>query len=186
MIRPVTLPGGVVMRLATERDAAALLDAYTRNRDHLKRWEPRRSEAFYTLKGQAEGLKGQLQACERGQAVPWLLLDGERVVGRMTLSNIVRGPWLSADLGYWVDAAYNGRGIATAAVGEVCRLADEEIRLHRVAASTLLDNAASQSVLRKSGFEPYGTAPDYLEIDGRWQDHLLWQRILNDRPAFSF
>lgn len=184
MIRPVTLTGGVVMRLATEQDAEALATAYLRNRDHLKRWEPRRSEGFFTFAGQAEGLKGQLQAHGRGQVVPWLLCDGERVVGRMTLSNIVRGPWLSADVGYWIDAEYNGRGLATAAVHEVCRQADQEIGLHRVAAGTLLDNAASQSVLRKCGFEPYGTAPDYLEIDGRWQHHLLWQRILNDRPAF--
>jgi [ribosomal protein S5]-alanine N-acetyltransferase len=105
-------------------------------------------------------------------------------VGRMTLNNIVRGPWLNADLGYWMDFGYTGRGLTTRAVLEVSRVADQEVGLHRIAAATLVDNVASQSVLRKTGFERYGTAQRYLEIDGRWQDHHLFQRILNDRPAF--
>ncbi|MEV4173927.1 GNAT family N-acetyltransferase [Nonomuraea sp. NPDC049709] len=184
MIEQVVLAGDVTLRPATEHDAEPLLAAYLRNRDHLKRWEPRRPEEFYTLPGQAERLKSLLAQQAAGQAVAWVLADGDRVVGRMTLSNIVRGPWLSADLGYWTDAGYTGRGLATRGTQEVCRLADQELGLHRIAASTLVDNVASQSVLLKCGFERYGTARHYLEIDGRWQDHHLFQRILNDRPAF--
>ncbi|MEV0621658.1 GNAT family N-acetyltransferase [Nonomuraea sp. NPDC050404] len=178
------LSDGVVLRLATEDDAEALVIAYDRNRDHLKYWEPRRQEEFYTLAGQAQRLKGLLEQQARGQAMAWVLADGERVVGRITLNEIVRGPFLNAHVGYWLDAGYTGRGLATEFVREVCRIADQELGLHRLAAGTLLDNTASQAVLRKNGFEPYGTATRYLEIDGRWQDHRLFQRILNDRPAF--
>ncbi|TDE42599.1 GNAT family N-acetyltransferase [Nonomuraea mesophila] len=183
MILQVSLPGGVVLRPATDRDAEPLLNAYLRNRDHLRPWEPRRPAEFYTLPGQLHRLKDLLAQQREGRAMPWLLTDGERVVGRMTLNNIVRGPWLNADLGYWIDAGYAGRGLTTHAVMEVCRMADQDLGLHRVAASTLVGNAASQAVLRKAGFELVGTAPHYLEIDGRWQDHRLFQRILNDRPA---
>lgn len=184
VIEEVKLAGDVVLRPVTEHDARPLLDAYLRNRDHLRRWEPRRPEEFFTERGQTRRLTSLLEQQAAGQAVAWVLAEGESVVGRMTLSNIVRGPWLSGDLGYWTDAGHTGRGLATLAVREVCRMADQEVGLHRVAAGTLLDNAASQSVLRKAGFEAYGTAPRYLEIDGRWQDHRLFQRILNDRPAF--
>ncbi len=183
-IKPVTLPGGVVLRLVTEHDAPALTEAYIRNRDHLRRWEPRRSESFYTLKVQTEMLEALLAKQARGDATAWVLADGDRVVGRMTLNDTVRGPFLSTNLGYWIDGELNGRGLATAAVREVCRIADEDLGLHRIAAGTLLDNIASQTVLRKCGFEPYGTAPRYLAIDGRWQDHRLFQLLLNDRPAF--
>ncbi|HEX4813007.1 MAG TPA: GNAT family protein, partial [Nonomuraea sp.] len=138
---------------------------------------------FYTLPGQQARLNDLLAQQAAGRAMPWLLSAGDEVVGRLTLNTIVRGPFLSADLGYWIDAGYAGRGLTTAAVREVCRMADQELGLHRVAAGTLLDNAASQSVLRKCGFEPIGVAPRYLEIDGRWQDHRLFQRVLNDRPA---
>ncbi|MBF8184855.1 GNAT family N-acetyltransferase [Nonomuraea sp. K274] len=184
MIEDVTLAGGVVLRQMTEQDAEALLAACIRNREHLRRWEPRRPEDFYTLAGQAIRLKGLLQQQARDQAMPWALTDGERIVGRVTLNDIVRGPFLNAQMGYWIDADYTGRGLATQAALEVCRMADQDLGLHRIAAGTLLDNVASQSVLRKAGFERFGTAPRYLEIDGRWQDHHLFQRILNDRPAF--
>ncbi|WP_043621794.1 GNAT family N-acetyltransferase [Nonomuraea candida] len=184
MIEQVALPGGVVLRLVTEHDAEAVAIAYDRNREHLKRWEPRRTAEFYTVEGQAQRLKGLLDQQGRGQAMAWVLADGERVVGRITLNEIVRGPFLNAHVGYWLDADYTGRGLATATVREVCRIADQELGLHRLAAGTLLDNVASQAVLRKNGFEPFGLATQYLEIDGRWQDHRLFQRILNDRPAF--
>ncbi|GAA4916023.1 ribosomal-protein-alanine N-acetyltransferase [Nonomuraea thailandensis] len=184
MIEPVSLAGDIVLRLAAEQDAEALHSAYVRNRDHLKPWEPRRPEEFFTVEGQATRLKALLEQQGRGQAVAWVLADGDRVVGRMTLSDIVRGPFLNAHLGYWIDSEYLGRGLTTQAVREVCRISDQDLGLHRVAAATLLHNQASQSVLRKCGFELFGTAPRYLEIDGRWQDHRLFQLILNDRPAF--
>ncbi|WP_431914223.1 GNAT family N-acetyltransferase [Nonomuraea jabiensis] len=184
MIEEVPLADGIILRPAAEQDVEALVRAYDRNRDHLKRWEPRRPDEFFTEAGQAKRLKGLLEDQAQGRAMAWVLADGEEIVGRATLSGIVRGPWLSSDLGYWVDGGYVGRGLATGAVREVCRMADEELGLHRIAASTLLDNAASQQVLVKTGFEPYGTAERYLEIDGRWQTCRLFQRILNDRPAF--
>jgi ribosomal-protein-alanine N-acetyltransferase len=184
VIEPVSLADDVVLRLATERDAEALKSAYVRNRDHLAPWEPRRPDEFFTVEGQATRLKALLEQQARGQAVAWVLADGDRVVGRMTLNDIVRGPFLNAHLGYWIDSEYLGRGLTTKAVREVCGMADQEVGLHRVAAATLLHNEASQSVLRKCGFELVGTAPRYLEIDGRWQDHRLFQLILNDRPAF--
>lgn len=180
----MSLIDDVVLRLATKQDAEAMLRAYVRNRDHLRPWEPRRPEEFFTLRGQARRLEDVLEQQAAGRTVPWVLADGDEIVGRMTLNTIVRGPWLSADLGYWIDARYTGRGLASRAVVEVCRMADQDLDLHRIAAATVLDNAASQRVLLKCGFEPYGLAPRYLEIDGKWQDHRLFQRILNDRPAF--
>ncbi|MGW0802675.1 GNAT family N-acetyltransferase [Nonomuraea sp. NPDC002799] len=184
MITEVKLTDDVVLRPATEQDAEAVLRACLRNREHLRRWEPRRPEEYFTLSGQAHRLTNLLAQQADGRAMAWVLADGDEVVGRMTLNDIVRGPFLNANLGYWIDAGYAGRGLTTKAVLEVCRMADQDLGLHRIAAGTLLDNAASQSVLGKCGFELFGTAPRYLEIDGRWQDHRLFQRILNERPAF--
>jgi ribosomal-protein-alanine N-acetyltransferase len=184
VIKETSLTDGVVLRPVAEQDAEALAQAYVRNRDHLRRWEPRRPADFFTAAGQAERLKDLAEQTAQGRVLPWVLADGDLVVGRLTLNNIVRGPSLSARVGYWLDAGYTGRGLATTAVLAVCRIADEDLRLHRLAAGTLLDNEASQAVLTRAGFEPYGIAPRYLEIDGRWQDHRMFQRLLNERPAF--
>ncbi|MFD3516720.1 GNAT family N-acetyltransferase [Streptomyces sp. NPDC058657] len=173
---------GMELRPATLDDAPALAEAIRLNRAHMRPWEPRRPESFYTPQGQRARLTGLLADRDAGRAVPWLLVDGERVAGGITLTNVAYGPFRSAQLGYWIDAGCGGRGLATAAVARVCDLARTELGLHRIEAATLLTNAASQRVLEKSGFEDIGVAGKYLHIDGEWRDHRLFQRILHDGP----
>jgi ribosomal-protein-alanine N-acetyltransferase len=103
--------------------------------------------------------------------------DAGAVVVRITLNGIIRGCFQSCSMGYWVSAAANGRGLATAAVGELVRLAFDELGLHRVQAETLPHNIRSQRVLARHGFVRYGLAPAYLKIAGRWQDHVMFQKL---------
>ncbi|MBO0837139.1 MAG: GNAT family N-acetyltransferase [Actinobacteria bacterium] len=182
---PIPLMPGVVMRVAVESDAESLCSAYRRNRDHLQPWEPRRDDEFFTLDGQLVRLRSQLEQLEAKRMVPWLLLAQDAVIGRVNLSNVVLSAFRSATLGYWIDAEYQGRGLATSAVASACEAAREQLGLHRLEAGTAVDNVRSQRVLAKSGFELIGPAPAYLEIDGAWRDHLLFQKILHDRSPFQ-
>ncbi|NUR98762.1 MAG: GNAT family N-acetyltransferase [Kribbellaceae bacterium] len=176
-----TLSDDVVLRVATLDDAAAFAEAQVRNREHLRPWEPVRSERWFTTAGQVDRLRSQLVRFERREVVPWFLFQDDRVVGAMTLTDIVPGPFRSASLGYWIDAGLLGKGLATTAVRAVAEIADRELLLHRIEASTLITNEASQRVLTKCGFARIGTAPDNLHIAGAWQDCHLYQRILNTR-----
>ena len=178
----IAIAPDVLMRPATLDDAGTLCQAYLHSREYLRPWEPRRSEVFFTPAGQHTRLRDLLAQRQAGQTMPWLLAGSAEIVGAVTLSNIAMGPFRSAHLGYWIGVDHAGRGLATAAVTHACRLADELIGLHRVEAGTVLDNKASQQVLAKCGFDPIGTAPNYLHIDGTWRDHHLFQKILNDRP----
>ncbi|MFE9726431.1 GNAT family N-acetyltransferase [Streptomyces sp. NPDC005794] len=181
-----SLTGGVRLRPVTLDDAGAFAEALTRSRAYMRRWEPVRPELFYTPEGQVQRLTGLLAERDAGRAMPWALADDEdRVVGAMTLARIERGPFRNARLGYWVAVDRAGRGLATAAVIRVCEAARDDLGLHRIEAGTVLDNVASQRVLAKSGFELCGTAPRYLHINGAWQDHRLFQRILHDGPPQS-
>lgn len=182
MIGPSTLPGGAVLRLLTLDDAPALHAAYLRNRDHLRPFEPVRPDSFWTLAGQRTRLANAVERSRSGAALSCAIFDATRVLGTMTLNTIVRGPFCSASLGYWTDQTETGKGLTTAAVAAMLRIADEQLGLHRIDASTVISNLASQRVLVKNGFERYGTATNYLHIDGRWSDSHLYQRILNDRP----
>ncbi|TBO55866.1 N-acetyltransferase [Streptomyces kasugaensis] len=190
------LTADVLLRPVTPEDAVGLSRAYQLNRAHLRPWEPHRGDAFYTPEGQSERLRNQLAEQRAGRLMPWVLVrnedhgdgdaqhgggDGGDVVGTVTLTGITLGPFRSANIGYWIDADQVGRGLACAAVTEVCAVADAALGLHRIEAGTLLDNTASQRVLAKCGFEAFGTAPNYLHIDGAWRDHRLFQKILNDR-----
>jgi [ribosomal protein S5]-alanine N-acetyltransferase len=109
--------------------------------------------------------------------------EAGHVAGRININDIVRGAFESGNLGYWVSARDNGRGLATAAVGDTAAVAFGQLGLHRLQAATLLDNTGSQRVLRRNGFMPIGVAPAYLKIAGRWQDHLLFQLIAPDQTA---
>ncbi|MFF5495801.1 GNAT family N-acetyltransferase [Streptomyces aquilus] len=174
------LPGGVVLRPAAPGDAEALCAAYVANRKHLEPWEPHRPEDFFTVAGQRIRLDERLRQFAEGRIVPWHLESEGRIVGAITLTGIILGPFRSAYLGYWIAADQQGRGLATAAVERVSRAARETVGLHRIEATTVVDNAGSQRVLEKCGFEPIGLAPRYLHINGAWRDHRMFQKILHD------
>ncbi|NNN32848.1 GNAT family N-acetyltransferase [Streptomyces sp. S3(2020)] len=174
------LPGGVILRPAAQGDADALCAAYVDNREHLEPWEPRRPEDFFTVEGQRIRLEEKLRQFAEGRLVPWHFESDGRIVGAITLSGVILGSFRSAYLGYWIAADRQGRGLATAAVERVCRMARERVGLHRIEATTVVDNGGSQRVLEKCGFEPIGLAPRYLHIDGEWRDHRMFQKVLHD------
>jgi ribosomal-protein-alanine N-acetyltransferase len=174
------LPGGLILRVARETDAPALAAAYARNRGHLAQWDPTREEEFYTEAGQARRIREQLALRELDTALPLVFAEGESIVGLINLSSIVRGAFQNGMLGYWLDRDHTGRGLMSGAIAAVIEAAREDYGLHRIQAATLLNNQASQTVLIRGGFERIGVAPQYLQIAGRWQDHVLFQRILHD------
>lgn len=178
MVRAAVHQNGVVIaRLLTLDDAPALAELLARDRAFMAPYEPDRAEDYFTVEGQQALLRTLLEGHDRGVTLPLAILDDGRLVGRITLNEIVRGPLLSASLGYWVNQADNGKGLATAAVRETLALAFDALGLHRVQAGTLVDNLRSQRVLEHNGFVQFGLAPEYLRIAGRWQDHVLFQKV---------
>ncbi|WP_127497429.1 GNAT family N-acetyltransferase [Actinoplanes solisilvae] len=166
-------------RLLTVDDAAEMAAALSENREFMRSSDPYRSAGYYTEDGQRQVLADLLRQHEAGTALPHAIIVDGRLAGRITITNIVRGPFQSGSLGYWVDQSVNGRGVATTAVDQIVKLAFDE-GLHRVEAGTLVDNKASQRVLEKNGFQRYGLAPRYLRIAGAWRDHVLFQRLADD------
>ncbi len=172
-----------VTRLLTIEDAPALASLARANREFLAPWDPRHREEYFTAGGQREVVRNALSGHRQGSGLPHGILDETgRLVGRITLSGIVRGPFQSCSMGYWVAADHNGRGLATAAVREMIGVTFGELGLHRIQAETLPHNTASQRVLERNGFVRFGLAPGYLAIAGRWQDHILYQ-LLNSGLA---
>ncbi|MFK0255752.1 GNAT family N-acetyltransferase [Streptomyces sp. NPDC090445] len=172
------------MRCVEPGDAAGLADVLARNRAYMAPFEPWRSEVFYTEAGQRARIAGLLAEHDGGRLFPYVLVETatDTPIGGINLGSVALGPFRSGGVGYWVDLAWAGRGVATAALEEVCRIARDELGLHRVEASTLVDNTASQRVLAKAGFARIGLAPGYLHINGAWRDHVLFQRLLHDDP----
>jgi ribosomal-protein-alanine N-acetyltransferase len=188
------LTGSVPSELRGERariralglgDAAELLDLRRVNAEFLAPREPVRPADYLTLAGQEAELRAVAadRTADRGYAFAILPGAEERMVGRIALSSIVRGPFQNAYLGYFVAEAEGGRGYATDAVRLTCAFAFEAVRLHRVQAAVMLDNPASMRVLEKAGFRREGLARRYLRIAGAWADHALFARTAEDHRA---
>jgi [ribosomal protein S5]-alanine N-acetyltransferase len=161
-----------VIRLLQPDDAEALAALYALNRDFLAPYEPDRSDEFFTAAFQRRRIERVGRDIWR-----WGILDGGEMVGMIALADVVREALQVGNVGYFVDQAHNGRGLATNALADVVAFAFEEAGLHRLEAGTLVDNYASQRVLEKNGFERFGIARKLLKIDGEWRDHVLFERL---------
>ena len=170
-----------VTRIATVDDAAAVAALLRTHREFFAAWDPLRDDDWFTVDSQRGQLETALQGYAQGSTVPLVIVDDDEVVGRLTLNGVTRGALQSAAVGYWVSPTHQGRGLATRAVAEAVGLAFGELGLHRLQAETLLHNTSSQQVLLRNGFRPFGVAPEYLKIAGRWQDHVLFH-LLNPSP----
>jgi ribosomal-protein-alanine N-acetyltransferase len=106
------------------------------------------------------------------------------LVGRANIQNIIRGTMQGGTLGYWVDRDHLRRGLARASV-EFLEERALELGLHRLEAGTMVENVPSQRVLESAGYERYGLAPRLLYLNGAWRDHVLFQKVLHDRPLQS-
>lgn len=174
----------LVLRLAELREARLVAEYLERNREHLKRWEPDPPPGFYTeaywrerlaqlRREQDEGRLFRVHLFEKGARKP-------RVVGTVGLSNIVRGAFHCAHLGFGLDAELEGRGYMREALEAVIAHAFGALALHRIEANHQPHNLRSAGLLRRLGFDPTGYARDYLHIDGAWRDHVQ-TALLNDR-----
>lgn len=170
------------IRLIEADDAEPLADLLQINREFLAPWEPLRPDAYFTVDGQRRAIEEALAQYQEQAVIPYVITEDNRIVGRVTLSHVVRGAFQSCHLGYWVGSAHQGRGSATSAVRAIMNVAFQELALHRIEAGTLLHNAASQRVLERNGFTRFGLAPDYLKIAGRWQDHAMYQALNPGAP----
>jgi ribosomal-protein-alanine N-acetyltransferase len=108
----------------------------------------------------------------------------DALLGLINLSEIVRGAFQSAYLGYWIGAPFARQGYMHSGLEAVIRHCFSELHLHRLEANVQPANTASIALVRGLGFRQEGYSPQYLYIDGGWRDHERWA-ILNDawRPG---
>ncbi|WP_051696135.1 GNAT family N-acetyltransferase [Streptomyces sp. NRRL S-244] len=139
--------------------APALLDFERRNRAYFARTVPDRGDAYFTEF--ADRHRALLAEQETGLSRFHVLITRQGdLAGRVNLVDIEDG---GAELGYRIGEHAAGRGLATAAVAEICRLAQSAYGLSRLTAVTTLDNPGSMTVLRRNGFTQVGT----VTVDGR-------------------
>ncbi|QSX37009.1 GNAT family N-acetyltransferase [Shewanella sedimentimangrovi] len=162
-------------RLLSATDAHAMADYFRRNQAHFAPWEPLRPEGFHSLANWQSRIR-DIQA--EGSQCAWLVLADERhILGHCALSNIVGGPFQACFMGYGIDRQLQGRGQARQMCETALQYAFGTLKLHRVMANYMPANVRSGALLERLGFEREGFARSYLQINGRWEDHILTAKI---------
>jgi ribosomal-protein-alanine N-acetyltransferase len=104
----------------------------------------------------------------------------EAILGSISLSEIVRGSFQSAYLGYQIGAEFSRQGYMTEAIALMLRHAFVDLKLHRLEANIQPGNVPSIALVKRGGFVKEGYSRRYLKICGRWRDHERWAILVED------
>jgi ribosomal-protein-alanine N-acetyltransferase len=173
-----TRPGSrVLLRDLVSADREAFVRMVRESRELHRPWTypPERADQFEDLVARA----GRddfvcLAAC--------LVEDGD-LVGIFTISQIVRGYFQSAYLGYYAGARHAGKGLMREAMELVLDYAFGALALHRLEANIQPGNDRSIALAKRAGFRLEGFSPRYLKIDGHWRDHERWAILAEEWAA---
>jgi len=173
---PVLTAPRIILRPPRRGDFAAWAELRRQSREFRKPYEPRWSESDLTRRVFAARLRRGKDEAKAGTDYTFFIFlrENQQLAGGITLSNIRRRAAQFVNLGYWMGERHAGQGLMTEAVGAVVPFCFETLGLHRIHAAFLPDNDASRRVLEKNGFHEEGYAEHYLQIDGRWRDHVLF------------
>lgn len=191
MIPPLSI------RLVTERlilrpprtgDVGELRRLLRHNHAHLKPWNPapRPGEDPTSITEVSNAVLRQRREWKNGRSFVFMLALREepaRFVGKIALNGIMRGAMHGAYLGYWMDVDHQSDGLCTEGIRAVLDFAFETAALHRVQAAIMPRNVKSLRVVEKIGFRREGYAVRYLQIAGRWEDHILFARTTEEHAT---
>ena len=180
--------------------------AYVRgmSQEFLRPWEPRWTPDHLELSSFKRRVAWAKAEVTAGRAFPFLIFadeaairDGSRfvdigeygdapartegLVGGITIEHVRRGASMSASLGYWLGVNFVERGYMTEALSAVVHYAFDTLGLSRLEAACLPENFRSRRLLERCGFIEESRAAAYLQIDGHWRDHLIYERRVPER-----
>ncbi|MBL9056202.1 MAG: GNAT family N-acetyltransferase [Rhodobacteraceae bacterium] len=181
--RPRVETERLTLRLPQHSDWRAWAHLRETSASHLTPWEPVWAHDHLTRRAFTNRVYWAQRAETQGTALPFLLIRraDQTLLGAITLDNIRRGPVQAGTLGYWIGAPFARKGFMREAILAVVHHAFAQLDLSRVEAACLPENAASRGVLEKCGFKYEGVAQSYLQINGRWRNHVLYANLRSDR-----
>jgi ribosomal-protein-alanine N-acetyltransferase len=180
--RPALQGKRVSLRLPVRGDYREWAALRGDSRSFLERWEPRWATDELSRSAWRQRMRRYREDFSAGTAIAFLIFDNATgsLVGGITLGHIRHGVAQSGQIGYWMGERHAGKGFMSEAIALVASYAFDTLRLHRIEAACIPDNARSIRVLEKAGFRREGLLRSYLRINGSWQDHYLYALIAGD------
>lgn len=168
----------LLLRPLRSRDFAEWSEVRLRCAEWLKVWEPRRAAGAPDPAMDIQAFTARCSARERerqlGTGYAFAMFYRDRFAGEINVSNAQRGPFQSAQIGYWVDEQWSGLGLVPEGLAQVFGDVFDRVGLHRIEIAIIPRNTRSIRVVEKLGIRFEGVAERYLEIDGEWEDHARY------------
>ena len=164
----------IYLRPPEAEDFAELVQMYQTNRNFF--------HGLVQPKSDRKGFDTYLKNNTKPENEYFLIVNNEdeKIVGSINLSQIFKGNFKNAYLGYYLSQEFTGQGLMSEAIELVLQFAFKTIKLHRIEANVQPHNTASINVLKRAGFCKEGFSRKYLKINGRWRDHERWAIIRED------
>jgi len=167
----------LVLRVIDGTFVQLVLDYFNRNREHLREFDPLRSENFYTVENRKKAIEQELVDIANGEQLRlWIFeksdVNFEKIVGTICFSNIIRGFFLSCYVGYSIDFEERNKEYITESLKKGVEIMFDEYKLHRIEATVMPQNIPSLQVLKKVNFKNEGLSKKYQKINGKWENHL--------------
>lgn len=177
----------VSLRMPTWRDYHEWMALRAESRAFLEPWEPRWAPDELDRSAWRIRISRYQDEYIQGTAAAFFIYENStrKLVGGITLGNIRYGVAQTGHIGYWIGERYAGQGFMVDALRLVVRHAFDTLRLHRIEAACIPDNARSVRVLEKAGFRREGLLRSYLRINSEWHDHYLYALIADDPQAVT-
>jgi ribosomal-protein-alanine N-acetyltransferase len=173
----------LTLRLPAHSDFRAWGTLRRESKEFLVPWEPTWADDHLSRKAFTNRVYWAQRSVNNGTAMPLFIFrrDDDALVGAITLDHIKRGPAQSGITGYWMGAAYARQGFMREAIQAVVHHAFTVLDLSRIEAGCLPENKPSRQLLEKCGYKYEGVAQSYLQINGRWRNHVLYANLRHDR-----
>ncbi len=175
------------LRPPTHTDFRPWAELRQESADFLTPWDPVWAPDHLTRRSFINRVYWAQRSVSDDTALPLFLFlrEGDTFVGAITVDNIRRGPAQAATIGYWIGASHARQGYMREAIDAVVHHAFAEMGLSRMEAGCLPENTPSRGVLERCGFKYEGVAQSYLQIAGRWRNHVLYANLRSDRRGRS-
>ncbi|SDE49403.1 GNAT family N-acetyltransferase [Limimaricola pyoseonensis] len=149
----------------------------------LTPWEPTWAPDHLTRRAFTNRVYWAQRSVAQGTALPLFLVRraDQMLLGAITLDNIRRGPAQAGTTGYWIGAPFARHGYMREAVQALVHHAFTVMDLSRIEAGCLPENTPSRRLLESCGYKYEGVAQSYLQIAGRWRNHVLYANLRRDR-----
>ena len=160
--------------------AERVCNFYIKNKQHFESWEPTRVDTFYTPEFQRANLTYEENEIAKYHMLRlWIFskYDPSVIIGTISFSNMKKGALLSCTLSYKIDKDHVNKGYATEALNFALHLLFKGYGFHRVEALIHPNNIPSLHVVQNLSFEFEGVAKSYINLNGKWVDHLRYSLI---------